>query len=502
MTTIKPTILVIFGATGDLTARKLIPALFNLCLDKQLPEKFSILGVGRQSWDQKVFRNHLLEGVDKFSRRGKADEETWNHFSEFFNYLVLDFMVAGSYTKLSEELKIQDKKWDEEANFIFYLATTPSAIEVIVNFLGNAKLLADKLRSRIVIEKPFGRDLNSALHLNETLAVVCDESQIFRIDHYLGKETVQNILALRFANSLFEPLWNRTYIDNIQITVGEQIGVEHRGKYYESAGALRDMLENHLFQLLALVAMESPTSFEQEEIRNKKVDVLHAIRPMPKNLVANMAVRGQYGSGDLTDGSVPKYRSEIDVSTDSVTETFAALKIYIDNWRWQEVPFYLRTGKRLPTQIAEISIQFCDVPHRSFPESATETWMPNHLIIQIQPEEKITLFFQAKMPGTSFKLKPVEMKFSYKDSFCKDSPEAYETLLLDIFTGDATSFVRADFEKAAWTVVSPILEEWESVRPSDFPNYPAGTWGPKSSDELLKRDGKKWISHDKNLCQC
>jgi glucose-6-phosphate 1-dehydrogenase len=497
----KPSILVILGAAGDLTHRKLLPALFNLFLDKRLPEKFSIIGIDRKHLEQEAFRNHLHEGVNEFSRRGRATEENWSQFSKFFKYISLDFTVADSYLKLAEELKIQENTWrekasTEEADHVFYLATAPSFIETILNHLGEAKLLLNKTRSRVVIEKPFGRDLASAVHLNDTLAKITDESQVFRIDHFLGKETVQNILALRFANSLFEPLWNRTYIDNVQITVAEQIGVEHRGGYYDTAGALRDMLENHLFQLLGIIAMEAPTSFEQDEIRNKKVDVLHAIRPIPKDLVTQFAVRGQYGEGNIEGQAITDYRHEPDVAKESVTETFAALKLYIDNWRWQDVPFYLRTGKRMSTQIAEISLQFRPVPHRAFPASATEMWVPNHLSIRIQPDEEIILRFQAKQPGTAFELKLVDMRFSYSESFSKQSPEAYETLLLDIMMGDATSFVRADLEKAAWSVVSPILESWGTTRPTDFPNYRAGTWGPKASDELLKRDGRQWLLRD------
>lgn len=493
----KPTVLVILGAAGDLTHRKLVPALFNLFLDKRLPENFSIVGVDRKAWDQPSFKTHLREGMSEFSRRRKPeDEAAWGPFSEFFHYLSLDFTAAESYPKLSEELKRQATKWSEEANHIFYLATAPSFIEVIVHRLGEAKLLANKAQSRIVIEKPFGRDLASAIHLNETLAQITDESQVFRIDHFLGKETVQNILALRFANSLFEPLWNRTYIDHVQITVAEDIGVEHRGAYYETAGAVRDMLENHLFQLLALVAMEPPTSFNQDEIRNKKVDVLHALRPIPREQVETVAVRGQYGSGTIAGKPTVEYAHEPDVAPHSATETFAAVKLFVDNWRWQDVPFYLRTGKRMASRVAEVSLQFRSVPHCSFPKAAANPWVPNHLSIRIQPDEEITLRFQAKQPGTSFTLKPVDMRFSYRDSFARESPEAYETLLLDIIAGDATSFVRADLERAAWLAVTPVLEFWEANPPTDFPNYSAGTWGPEAADELLARDGKKWLLHD------
>jgi len=493
VSSLKPAVIVIFGATGDLTQRKLLPALYNLFLDKRLPEKFSIIGVGRKEWDQESFRSHLHEGVNEFSRRGRVAEESWNKFSTFFKYLHLDFTVKDSYPKLVEELNRQDQEWGQETEHIFYLAIAPSFIEVIVSQLGAAQLLANKALDRVVVEKPFGRDLASAIHLNEVLARVSDECQVFRIDHFLGKETVQNILALRFANSLFEPLWNRTYIDSVQITVAEQIGIEHRGSYYESAGALRDMLENHLFQLLGIIAMEPPTSFEQDEIRNKKVDVLNAIRPIAKEDVDQVAVRGQYGKGEVEGQAIDGYRSEPDVAPESVVETFAALKVYIDNWRWQDVPFYLRTGKRMTKQIAEISLQFKAVPHRSFPSSACELWAPNHLSIRIQPEEEIILRFQAKQPGASFELKPVDMKFSYCQAFSQQSPEAYETLLHDILAGDTTSFVRADLERAAWSAITPVLESWESHRPMDFPNYSSGSWGPQASDELLARDGRKWL---------
>lgn len=493
MSALAPSVLVILGAAGDLTHRKLLPALYNLFLDKALPEKFSILGIDRKPMEQEAFRNHLHEGINQFSRRGKAEGEGWSHFSDSFRYVSLDFTDPASYRKIAEELKTLEKKWGVDANYIFYLATAPSFIEVILDRLGAAELLSSPERSRVVIEKPFGRDLASAIRLNEKLAEITRESQVFRIDHFLGKETVQNILALRFANSLFEPLWNRTYIDNVQITVAEQIGVEHRGAYYDGAGALRDMLENHLFQLLTLIAMEAPTSFEQEEIRNKKVDVLRALRPISKDSLPMVAVRGQYGEGNIEGQPIGDYRHELDVPPKSMTETFAAVKFYVDNWRWQDVPFYLRTGKRMSTGIAEISLEFRSVPHRSFPACAGEHWTPNHLRIRIQPDEEVILRFQAKQPGVAFELKPVDMRFSYRESFSRESPEAYETLLLDILAGDATSFVRADLEKAAWAAIAPVLDSWTSASAADFPNYAAGTWGPKSSDELLERDGRKWL---------
>ncbi len=493
MNTPAATILVIFGAAGDLTHRKLVPALFNLFLDKRLPDRLAVFGLDHNTLNENVFRAHLLEGVNEFSRRGAALETNWHEFAALIQYIALDFTIASSYSGLVERILSQEKNWQIQSQHIFYLAVSPSLIEVIVKHLNEAKLLSPANRSRVVVEKPFGRDLASACQLNDTLTKVMEESQIYRIDHYLGKETVQNILALRFANSIFEPVWNRLYIDSVQLTVAEELGVEHRGHYYDKAGALRDMMENHLFQLLGLIAMEAPVSFDQDEIRNKKVDVLHAIRPIPTDLVAEQAVRGQYGAGQIKGVDVIDYRHEPNVSPTSVTETYAAIKLHIDNWRWHDVPFYLRTGKRLGGRAAEISLQFRPVPHRAFPATATMDWVPNHLQIRVQQDEGITLRFQAKKPGSAFTLKPVAMKFAYGDSFTSETPEAYETLLLDVMVGDATSFVRADLEKAAWTIVSPILEVWQEPQKIDFPNYSAGSWGPKAANELLQRDGRKWL---------
>jgi glucose-6-phosphate 1-dehydrogenase len=342
------------------------------------------------------------------------------------------------------------------------------------------------------LEKPFGHDLDSARELNNMLTQVFEESQIFRIDHYLGKETVQNILAFRFANALFEPIWNRRYIDHIQITIAEQVGVEHRGAYYDQAGALRDMVQNHLLQVLCLVAMEPPVSFSDEEIRNKKVDVLHAIRPIPQEEMHLFAVRGQYAPGWMQGEHVAGYRQEQDVAPESSTETFAALKLFIDNWRWQDVPFYLRTGKRLPQHVSEVAIEFRPVPHQAFPTSVIGDWQPNRLVIRVQPDEGIQLSFQAKRPGPKMRLGAVDMSFTYQDAFQTLPPEAYETLLLDVMLGDATLFMRVDQVEAAWKIVEPVLKSWEAVAPDRFPNYPAGSWGPESAQVLIASDGRSW----------
>jgi len=488
---LEATVFVIFGGAGDLTFRKLVPALFDLSQDNGMPANFAIVAVDRLDWSDDQLRQHLRDGVKKFSRHSDASGADWNAFARRIHYQQGDFQKLPTYTTLGDQCTALEQEWKSKVHRIFYMATPPSMFGEIPKYLGKAGLTQDKEWSRIVVEKPIGYDLDSARALNTMLAANFDESQIFRIDHYLGKETVQNILAFRFANPLFEPIWNRRYVDCVTITAVESVGVEHRGGYYDHAGALRDMVQNHLMQLLCLVAMEPMVSFDADEIRNKKVDVLHAVRPIHRDAVHQCVVRGQYGKGWIEGENVPGYREEEDVAPDSETETFVALRLFIDNWRWQDVPFYLRTGKRLTRQASEISIQFRSVPHQSFPSEASLGWHPARLVISIQPEEGIVLRFQAKYPGPTMQLRPVDMVFNYREGFSTESPETYETLLGDIMKNDATLFMRADQVEAAWTLLMPVLDVWAEAAPSAFPNYAAGTWGPEETQSLLAQ-GHSW----------
>jgi len=496
-----PTVFVIFGIGGDLAWRKLVPALYNLEVDGWMPEQFAVLGLGRSGMSDGDLRQRLREGIDENSRRGEVDGDRWEELQQNFFYLEADAAEASTFEDLSERLAAIDADWEVAANRVFYLAIPPRFFEDVIERLGQAGLHEPRDRVRVVIEKPFGHDLDSAQRLNRTLNGIFAEEQIFRIDHYLGKETVQNIMAFRFGNTLFEPLWNRRYIDHVQITVAESVGVEHRGDYYDHSGALRDMIQNHLLQVLCLIAMEPPISLEGREVRNRKVDVLRAIRPIPSDHVDGHAIRGQYGSGWIEGERAEAYRDESDVAAESLTETFAALKLNIDNWRWQGVPFYLRTGKRLQAKVSEAVIQFKEVPHQTFPQAALMGSQPNRLLLSIQPHEGIFLRFEVKHPGLAMQLSPVLMQFYYEDAFAGSSPEAYETLLLDVMQGDTMLFMRADQTEAAWRVLAPVLEAWEESKPFSFPNYPSGSWGPEEASQLIARDGRAWIMPTHLACK-
>jgi glucose-6-phosphate 1-dehydrogenase len=497
-----PTTMVIFGASGDLTKRKLLPALYSLARDRLLPSPFNVVGVARRELGDAPFRESMKESCDKYARRRPVEDTLWQSFADGIFYVSGTFENPATYDRLKQRLDEIDRARDTGGNRVFYLSTPPSEYPIIVQQLGRAGLInRDRTTgpfTRVIIEKPFGHDLESARALNRDVHEVLREDQTYRIDHYLGKETVQNILVFRFANGIWEPLWNGRYIDHVQLTVAEAIGVEGRGGYFEQAGILRDMVQNHMFQFLCLMAMEPPVAFEAEAVRDEKLKVLRSLRPLPQapEELENLVIRGQYGKGFVNGDERIAYREEQGVAKDSSVETFVALKLQIDNWRWAGVPFYLRAGKALPKRVTEIAIHFKRAPHPLFSDGPTARGRlaeePNVLSIRIQPDEGISLKFFSKVPGPTMDVLPVPMEFRYGTSFGAEPPEAYERLLLDCLLGDGTLFTRGDEVEASWTYIDRIEKAWRAAPAPHFPNYASGTWGPSEADRLIEGDGRVW----------
>jgi glucose-6-phosphate 1-dehydrogenase len=492
-----PCVMVIFGATGDLTKRKLFPALYNLAKANLLSREFAIVCTGRNELTTEAFREQISADMKTFASAG-VEADLWEWFLKRIYYLNGDLNDAGMYQRLQTMIQEADTEHHCHGNYFFYLAIAPQFFGTTVKQLGAAGLTNEENGQwrRVIIEKPFGRDLDSARALNAEIKQVLGERQIYRIDHYLGKETVQNIMVFRFGNGIFEPIWNRRYIDHVQITALETVGVEKRGGYYESSGAMRDMIPNHLFQLVSLTAMEPPISFDADAVRDEQAKILHALSPFDPEEVLRDTVRGQYGAGELNDERVPAYRNEENVASNSTTETFVALKLMIDNWRWADVPFYVRTGKRMGKRVTEIAIQFKKAPFVLFRDTSIERLRTNRLVIHIQPDEGISLRFGAKVPGPIMHMGAVEMDFNYVDYFGSTPSTGYERLLYDCMEGDATLFQRADMVEAGWSVIEPILDIWSALPPRSFPNYAAGSFGPKEADELLAREGREWRKLD------
>jgi glucose-6-phosphate 1-dehydrogenase len=483
----EPCAVVIFGASGDLTQRKLIPALYSLAYRRLLPERFAVVGVARSEATTEEFVERMQEAVKQHGR-DEFRQDVWDALAEGMRYVATDFADVRGEDAIADMLTELDRERGTAGNRVYYLAVPPGAIGMLIEAIGERRSAEGWVR--LIIEKPFGRDLASARALNQQLAEHFTEDEVFRIDHYLGKETVQNMLALRFANGIFEPIWNRQFIDHVQITVAESMGIEGRAGFYEQAGAIRDIFQNHLLQLVALTAMEPPIDFTADSVRNEKVKVLRALHtPGPKSVV-----RGQYGRGFIEGVEVPGYREEEEVAPDSITETFFAAKLYVDNWRWADTPFYVRTGKRLPRRETTIAIQFKRAPHPPFEETSADGLRPNVLLVHVQPDEGVSLAIGAKVPGQGMTIRTVHMDFLYGGAFRTGLPEAYERLILDAMLGDATLFTRTDEVQEQWSLVDAITASWVRDRPS-FPNYAAGTWGPPSADDLVHRDGRSWRRH-------
>ena len=494
----EPCTMIIFGA-GDLLHRKLMPSLFHLMGDGLLPDDFTVITVARERLDDNTFRSQVGDAIRTFLPNGAvADKSALARFVEQLHYVPGELNDAATYDTLRERLAETDVRLPGGSGRLFYLAIPPSLYFETINRLAESgiapRVVDPKQRPwvRIIIEKPFGSSLGSAGALNACVRRAFAEHQVYRIDHYLGKETVQNLLVFRFANSIFEPVCNRQHVHSVQITAAESVGVEHRGKYYEEAGVVRDMFQNHLLQLLTLMAMEPPVTFSADAVRDEKVKVLRAIRPVTPAVMHDYAVRGQYGPGVIDGKPVPGYREEPNVARDSATPTYCAIRFMIDNWRWHDVPFYLRSGKRMPRRVSEIAIQFRKPPHLMFPIPDDRIIESNTLAIRVQPKEGISLRFEVKVPGPEVEMASVDMDFSYAEAFGELDHEAYETLLLDCMLGEATLFTRADEVEAAWSVVDPIIDFWANKRPDHFPNYAAGSWGPTVSDEFISREGTKW----------